>query len=542
MLLRSIKISTKLFVAFGFSILLMVISATLSVVSLNNANDGIRDILDEDYPVTVKANLLIDYFHDFVGIQQLLLLDDKNPQIRQLAAGASETSKKITLILDEFNETLKDEASQNILKEIRSVRQQYLTSQRRMVQFSQNGDEASAINEMVNTTAGIQRAYRDNVMQLIAIQDAHMKEAGNQVESNFKTNRLLLITLTIISAIVSAVLARIIVVSITRPLDKAVTLARAIAQGDLTQEVNVTHHDETGVLLNALAEMQVHLQDIVTEVKNGAVSLSATAEQIVAGNQNLAARTEEQAASVEETAASMEQITATVKNTAANTLKATTLSADTAGVVKHNGEMMEQVTDKIRMINTTATRMSDIINLIDSIAFQTNILALNAAVEAARAGEHGRGFTVVAGEVRNLAHRSSESAKNIKSLIAVTTDNVKQGEDIVHRAEVNMNKIVEGAERVNGLMAQISVSTQQQQQGIEQIATALSELEQATQGSVMIADELAGSSDALKAQVTDLQSRTRDFRLTEHAAARPHSKPALNTGKRVARFAASAQA
>ncbi|MEM8231693.1 methyl-accepting chemotaxis protein, partial [Morganella morganii] len=149
---------------------------------------------------------------------------------------------------------------------------------------------------------------------------------------------------------------------------------------------------------------------------------------------------------------------------------------------------------------------------------------------------------VVAGEVRNLAHRSSESAKNIKSLIAVTTDNVKQGEDIVHRAEVNMNKIVEGAERVNGLMAQISVSTQQQQQGIEQIATALSELEQATQGSVMIADELAGSSDALKAQVADLQSRTRDFRLTNHTAAQPHSKPALNTGKRVAPFAASAQA
>ncbi|HDU8695814.1 TPA: MCP four helix bundle domain-containing protein [Morganella morganii subsp. morganii] len=513
MLLRSIKISTKLFVAFGFSILLMVISATLSVVSLNNANDGIRDILDEDYPVTVKANLLIDYFHDFVGIQQLLLLDDKNPQIRQLAAGASETSKKITLILDEFNETLKDEASQNILKEIRSVRQQYLTSQRRMVQFSQNGDEAAAINEMVNTTAGIQRAYRDNVMQLIAIQDAHMKEAGNQVESNFKTNRLLLIALTIISAIISAVLARIIVVSITRPLDKAVTLARAIAQGDLTQQINVTHHDETGVLLNALAEMQVHLQDIVTEVKNGAVSLSATAEQIVAGNQNLAARTEEQAASVEETAASMEQITATVKNTAANTLKATALSADTAGVVKHNGEMMEQVTDKIRMINTTATRMSDIINLIDSIAFQTNILALNAAVEAARAGEHGRGFAVVAGEVRLLAQRSADSAGEIRTLIENSAGQTREGLQLVEEAAESLRGIVSNVSQMDDLLHEIGHASHEQTDGITQINSAIGLIDSATQQNATLVEQSVAAASSLNEQAGTLNEMVGVFQL-----------------------------
>ena len=227
--------------------------------------------------------------------------------------------------------------------------------------------------------------------------------------------------------------------------------------------------------------MQVHLQDIVTEVKNGAVSLSATAEQIVAGNQNLAARTEEQAASVEETAASMEQITATVKNTAANTLKATALSADTAGVVKHNGEMMEQVTDKIRMINTTATRMSDIINLIDSIAFQTNILALNAAVEAARAGEHGRGFAVVAGEVRLLAQRSADSAGEIRALIENSAGQTREGLQLVEEAAESLRGIVSNVSQMADLLHEIGHASHEQTDGITQINSAIGLIDSATQ-------------------------------------------------------------
>ncbi len=291
--------------------------------------------------------------------------------------------------------------------------------------------------------------------------------------------------------------------------------------------------------MNQLAES---LSLLVSEIRSSSDSASVLSEQLAMRSFELSAKTEQQSAMLVETAANMEEIAARTKNNAENTVLVSEHAQEATVFAGYGGKLMEEVATNMHSINECTNKMTEIITLIDSIAFQTNILALNAAVEAARAGEHGRGFTVVAGEVRNLAHRSSESAKNIKSLIAVTTDNVKQGEDIVHRAEVNMNKIVEGAERVNGLMAQISVSTQQQQQGIEQIATALSELEQATQGSVMIADELAGSSDALKAQVADLQSRTRDFRLTDHAVAQSHSKPALNTGKRVARFAASAQA
>ncbi|HDU8548355.1 TPA: chemoreceptor protein [Morganella morganii] len=312
--------------------------------------------------------------------------------------------------------------------------------------------------------------------------------------------------------------------------------------GNLSVRIPVFGNNCAGRLIPGVNQLAESLSLLVSEIRSSSDSASVLSEQLAMRSFELSAKTEQQSAMLVETAANMEEIAAGTKNNAENTVLVSEHAQEATVFAGHGGKLMEEVATNMHSINECTNKMTEIITLIDSIAFQTNILALNAAVEAARAGEHGRGFTVVAGEVRNLAHRSSESAKNIKSLIAVTTDNVKQGEDIVHRAEVNMNKIVEGAERVNGLMAQISVSTQQQQLGIEQIATALSELEQATQGSVMIADELAGSSDALKAQVADLQSRTRDFRLTNHTTAQPHSKPALNTGKRVARFAASAQA
>ncbi len=329
---------------------------------------------------------------------------------------------------------------------------------------------------------------------------------------------------------------------LVKPINAVKNSIDEVNAGNLSVRIPVFGNNCAGRLIPGVNQLAESLSLLVSEIRSSSDSASVLSEQLAMRSFELSAKTEQQSAMLVETASNMEEIAVGTKNNAENTVLVSEHAQEATEFAGHGGKLMEEVAANMHSINECTNKMTEIITLIDSIAFQTNILALNAAVEAARAGEHGRGFTVVAGEVRNLAHRSSESAKNIKSLISVTTDNVKQGEDIVHRAEVNMNKIVEGAERVNGLMAQISVSTQQQQQGIEQIATALSELEQATQGSVMIADELAGSSDALKAQVADLQSRTRDFRLTDHAAVQPHSKPALNTGKRAARFAASAQA
>nr|WP_242452399.1 methyl-accepting chemotaxis protein [Morganella morganii] len=311
--------------------------------------------------------------------------------------------------------------------------------------------------------------------------------------------------------------------------------------GNLSVRIPVFGNNCSGRLIPGVNQLAESLSLLVSEIRNSSDSASGLSEQLAMRSFELSAKTEQQSAMLVETAANMEEIAAGTKNNAENTVLVSEHAQEATLFAGHGGKLMEEVAANMHSINQCTNKMTEIITLIDSIAFQTNILALNAAVEAARAGEHGRGFTVVAGEVRNLAHRSSESAKNIKSLISLTTDNVNQGEDIVHRAEVNMNKIVEGAERVNGLMAQISVSTQQQQ-GIEQIATALSELEQATQGSVMIAGELAGSSDALKVQVADLQSRTRNFRLTAHNVIPSHRKPLSGRGKPVARLTAPAQA
>ncbi|WP_425294676.1 methyl-accepting chemotaxis protein [Kosakonia calanthes] len=206
------------------------------------------------------------------------------------------------------------------------------------------------------------------------------------------------------------------------------------------------------------------------------------------------------------------------KNNADNTRLASTRAKDATSCALKGGDLMGQVAKNMQSITDCADQMTEIISIIDGIAFQTNILALNAAVEAARAGDHGKGFSVVAGEVRNLAHRSAEAAKNIKSLIAVTTDNVNQGATVVSEAEQNMQEIVSGASVVSKLMDEIAVTTLQQEKGISQITLALAELEQVTQSNVTMVDELAGSSDVLKHQVEELQHRTGKFRLSDGAA------------------------
>ena len=298
MFLHDVKIGTKLFLAFGFFIVLMGISASLSLLSLNRANNGMQSIITSDYPTTVKANQLIENFQEFISTQQLMLLDDQGTYTAQSEQHLKAISERITLILGELDKALQDKQSQQVLADIRGVRQQYLDSRYRILQAVQNNDRAGAIQEMMTSTLSLQQAYKAKVQALIAIQNTQMQRAGEEVEGDFKSNRLVLILITLFSVVVGSLMGWFIVRSITRPLGEAVGFAQSIAEGDLTRDIASHGKDETGQLLTALMEMKVRLLEIVQQVQTGSESISSAAAQIVAGNQDLAARTEEQASSV----------------------------------------------------------------------------------------------------------------------------------------------------------------------------------------------------------------------------------------------------
>ncbi|MBQ0270123.1 MULTISPECIES: methyl-accepting chemotaxis protein [Providencia] len=511
MFFKNLKISMKLTVAFGSFVALIILSSIFSLANMNRANDGMKQVLYESYPIASTAGQMMDNFYSFIGIQELILLDDRGSDKRR------EELAKITLKINELMESLEnnvtDDRSKEVLADLRVIRQQFHSSITRINTFLSENNRQAAIDEMMTKTSSIQRDYRDQIQTLMAIQDLQMQEIGRKVNADYESNKILLAVLSILSIGAGCIMGWYITTIITRPLENAVNFAQSIANGDLTKDIQVTSKDETGVLLNSLNAMKEHLLEIVQEVQQGSESISAAAGQIVAGNQNLAARTEEQAASVEETASSMEQITSTVQNTTEHTHEASMLADQAAIIVQNNGDMMSQVTNKMRTINSSSSQMTEIINLIDSIAFQTNILALNASVEAARAGEHGRGFAVVAGEVRLLAQKSAASASDIRALIENSSAQTQEGMELVEKATQQIHGMVDSVKEMNALLREIGQASREQSDGISQINSAVGQLDLTTQQNASLVEESVVAADSLNEQAYHLKELVNYFRV-----------------------------
>ncbi|MDA8456556.1 methyl-accepting chemotaxis protein [Acidovorax sp. GBBC 3334] len=310
--------------------------------------------------------------------------------------------------------------------------------------------------------------------------------------------------LAVLVCVLAIAMARFVVASITRPLDRAVGLADAIAEGDLTVDVHDDRRDELGHLLRSLSAMSARLRGVVTEVRTGVESVSSASNEIATGNQDLSARTEQTAANLEETAASMEELTATVTQSADTARQANQLAATAAQAAERGGEVVGQVVASMQQITDSSRKIGDIIGVIDGIAFQTNILALNAAVEAARAGEQGRGFAVVASEVRSLAQRSAEAAKEIKQLIGTSVQNVESGSQQVHQAGQSMEEIVGSVRRVSDLIGEITASSTEQRDGISQVNQAVSNLDQMTQQNAALVEQSSAAAGAMRDQARRL--------------------------------------
>jgi methyl-accepting chemotaxis protein len=325
--------------------------------------------------------------------------------------------------------------------------------------------------------------------------------------------------------VVMLLLARALVRSITVPLDQAVETLDAIAAGDLTRELQSSRKDEFGHMLRSLSGMATRLRGLVGEVRSGVDSVSSASIQIANGNHDLSARTEQTASNLEETAASMEELTATVSQSADTARQANQLAGTAAQAAARGGEVVGQVVASMQQITESSRKISDIIGVIDSIAFQTNILALNAAVEAARAGEQGRGFAVVASEVRNLAGRSAEAAKEIKNLINASVESVESGSAQVAQAGQAMGEIVSSVQRVSDLIGEITASSTEQRDGIAQVNQAMTHLDQMTQQNAALVEESTAAAAAMRDQAQRLAEVVSVFNVGAVAVRAPAAAP-----------------
>ena len=351
--------------------------------------------------------------------------------------------------------------------------------------------------------------------QALAQLDSTLQQRQTSLQNLLRLQAVVMVLLLVLGVVMIAAFAN----SMRAPLLQAVELADAVAQGDLAGPSLPTGSDEVGHLLQALQAMRSQLIQVVQRVRLSADGVATASVQIAQGNQDLSMRTENQASALQETSAAMEEMTATVGQNADSAAQATQLAANASLIASHGGEVVTQVVQTMHGIHASSGRMADIIGVIDSIAFQTNILALNAAVEAARAGEAGRGFAVVAGEVRQLAQRSAQAAREISGLINESLNSVQQGNALAERAGQTMEEVVQAVRRVSDIMGEISAASREQSQSVGQVGDAVAQMDQTTQQNAALVEEMAAAANSLQSQAQELVQGVAVFRLAAQSSA-----------------------
>jgi len=375
--------------------------------------------------------------------------------------------------------------------------------------------KAAAFEPVAGDTA-VQGIDREPARLLEAASDrvaADTRALAQKTTASGRQATIVSIGLMLLSAALGIVGAAVFSRTVTRPIGQALDLARDVARGDLTRSVSVTGKDETAALLGAMAQMQRSLRDLVGTVRQNADSVATASSEIAQGNQDLSQRTERQASALQETSASMEELGTTVARNSESARIANDLALSASTIAQQGGEVVGQVIGTMKGIDDSSRKISDIIGVIDGIAFQTNLLALNAAVEAARAGEQGRGFAVVAAEVRSLAGRSADAARQIKSLIAASVGQVAQGSTLVAQAGSTMSQVVESIRRVTDVMGEISSAGRQQSAAVLQVGQAVSEMDQTTQQNAALVEESAAAAEALTHQAQQLAQAVAVFKI-----------------------------
>jgi methyl-accepting chemotaxis protein len=534
MKLSNLNIGIRL--ALGFT-LVLILTALMTVVGIWRMGT-IAEATQRMEQATHKEQLSQQWLRGIAtnAVRTLALVkttdaDDQkvwDAQMKEQSAQINEVQKQVESLATTPEE-------KQLIATVAERRSAYLKIRETIKKVQSDGQEGSAQQARQMIDAQMLPAMNSYVAAVQAVldhQDKVLQQAVELVHDIHASGRNILIALGVLAVVLGAALAWQLSRSITRPLREAVTIARTVASGDLTQRIDVRSTDETGQLMMALKEMNGSLLNIVDQVRHGTETIAAASTQIATGNLDLSTRTEEQASSLEETASSMEELTSTVRQNTENARQANQLAEAASGVAVKGGEVVSQVVETMASINDSSKKIVDIISVIDGIAFQTNILALNAAVEAARAGEQGRGFAVVAAEVRTLAQRSASAAKEIKELIHDSVGKVDTGNRLVSEAGTTMDDIVASIKRVTDIMAEIRAASEEQGAGIEQINQAVTQMDNVTQQNASLVEEAAAAAEALQDQARHLVQLVGVFKVDGLKTIVAPAQAALGTSKR----------
>ena len=536
MMLSNFKIGTRLGIGFGLVLILLILIASMGVSKMANLNANVDAMVNQDW---VKARLAVKVLDNVRGsiARVFQIVAETDPQeVAKAHERLVANTKGFNEAIDKLDPLLETPEGKKMLVEIKATRDAYVSSFGKVITLMKDGNRDEASKIAFGVTYKNLQSLANAVRDLNDLLQKSFDEKGALSTQTYQSARMQMLVLSLIAVIVGMGFGWWITGSITRPINYAVEVAQTISSGNLDNDIDVSSEDETGQLMQALKEMNESLNNLCSQVRAGTDTIATASCQIAAGNMDLSSRTEEQASSLEETAASMEELTDTVKQNADNARQANQLAVTASDVASKGGAVVSQVVDTMIAINASSKKIVDIISVIDGIAFQTNILALNAAVEAARAGEQGRGFAVVATEVRNLAQRSAAAAKEIKTLIDQSVENVEIGTKLVDQAGSTMNEIVESVRRVTDVMSEITAASQEQMQGIDQVSVAISQMDTVTQQNAALVEEAAAAAATMQDQAENLSQVVSIFKLSgAYAALVENSKPALRASPKPAK-------
>ena len=517
---KSLSISSRLGLGFGCLLALLVAVAAVGQLSVGKLHDQMQQITGAG---AAKAKLVNGMLENVsaIGIQarSAAMLNDIDPkqaheQISAVTKTLQDYARQEAALADLLPPASATPAETQLLGEIRALRDKTRPELEGAIKTADDGDTVSATLALMTRVAPAEAQWRAKLRELIDLQNTLSAEATASAEQTQLRARTVAAVLVALAIGLGALIAWRITASITAPLGRAVVVAERIARGDLTSQVEVRIHDETGRLLEAIAAMQARLRALVGDIGQAADSILVASSEVASGNLDLSQRTEQTSHNLQGAASALGDLTGTVAHSADSARQANQLAAAASDTATRGGAVVSQVVQTMDTISASSRKIADIISVIDGIAFQTNILALNAAVEAARAGEQGRGFAVVAGEVRSLAGRSATAAREIKALISTSVDQVQEGSSLVHHAGQTIEDLVVSVRRVSDIMGEITAATQEQSQRIGHVSQSVGQLEEMTQQNAALVEEGAAAADSLKDQAARLTQMVGAFRLS----------------------------